>query len=79
MFLNMMMGRRMNNTDREKEIQEAFSVFDRDGNGFFSAAEIQRVMNNLGEKLTDEEANEIVAYADMDGDCKINFKGKQSS
>jgi hypothetical protein len=31
-------------------------VFDKDGNGFISAAELRHVMTNLGEKLTDEEA-----------------------
>ena len=30
-------------------------VFDKDGNGFISAAELRHVMTNLGEKLTDEE------------------------
>ena len=27
-------------------------VFDRDGNGFISSAELRHVMTNLGEKLT---------------------------
>lgn len=27
-------------------------VFDKDGNGFISAAELRHVMTNLGEKLT---------------------------
>ena len=30
-------------------------MFDKDGNGFISAAELRHVMTNLGEKLTDEE------------------------
>merc|ERR1711898_82187 len=34
-----------------KEIKEAFKVFDKDGNGFISAAELRHVMTNLGEKL----------------------------
>ena len=32
-------------------------VFDKDGNGFISAAELRHVMTNLGEKLTDEEVS----------------------
>ena len=45
----------MKDTDTEEELIEAFKVFDRDGNGFISAAELRHVMTNLGEKLTDEE------------------------
>ena len=41
----------------EEEIREAFRVFDKDGNGFISAAELRHVMTNLGEKLTDEEVS----------------------
>jgi calmodulin len=42
-----------------QEIKEAFKVFDKDGNGFISAAELRHVMTNLGEKLTDEEVDEM--------------------
>jgi calmodulin len=41
--------------DTEEDIIEAFRVFDKDGNGTISAAELRHVMTNLGEKLTDEE------------------------
>ena len=37
-----------------------FSVFDKDGNGYISAAELRHVMTNLGEKLTDEEVDEMI-------------------
>ena len=37
-----------------EEIIEVYEVFDRDGNGFISAADLRHVMTNLGEKLTDE-------------------------
>lgn len=45
----------------------------RDGNGFISASEIKHVMTNLGEKLTEEEVDEMLKEADIDGDGQINF------
>jgi calmodulin len=45
--------------DTEDDIIEAFRVFDKDGNGTISAAELRHVMTNLGEKLTDEEVRRI--------------------
>ena len=38
-----MMARKMKDTDSEEEIKEAFRVFDKDGNGFISAAELRHV------------------------------------
>ena len=43
-------------------------MFDKDGNGYISAAELRHVMTNLGEKLTDEEVDEMIREADIDGD-----------
>ena len=65
-FLSLM-ARKMKDTDTEEELIEAFKVFDRDGNGFISAAELRHVMTNLGEKLTDEEVDEMIREADVDG------------
>ena len=64
----------MQDTDTEEELIEAFKVFDRDGNGFISAAELRHVMTNLGEKLTDEEVDEMIREADVDGDGQINYE-----
>ena len=65
----------MKETDSEEEIKEAFRVFDKDGNGFISAAELRHVMTNLGEKLTDEEVDEMIREADIDGDGQVNYEG----
>ena len=73
-----MMARKMKDTDSEEEIREAFRVFDKDGNGFISAAELRHVMTNLGEKLTDEEVDEMIREADIDGDGQVNYEGQFS-
>ncbi|GAB2275037.1 Calnexin-like [Dionaea muscipula] len=72
-FLNLM-ARKMKDTDSEEELKEAFRVFDKDQNGFISAAELRHVMTNLGEKLTDEEVDEMIREADVDGDGQINYE-----
>ena len=72
-----MMARKMKDTDSEEEIREAFRVFDKDGNGFISAAELRHVMTNLGEKLTDEEVDEMIREADIDGDGQVNYEGNK--
>ena len=71
-----MMSKKMKDVDSEEEIREAFRVFDKDGNGFISAAELRHVMTNLGEKLTDEEVDEMIREADIDGDGQVNYDGK---
>ncbi|RIB17664.1 hypothetical protein C2G38_2131912 [Gigaspora rosea] len=72
-FLNMM-ARKVKDSDAEEELKEAFKVFDKDNNGLISAAELRQVMNNIGEKLTDEEIDEMIHEADVDGDGQINYE-----
>ena len=72
-FLSLM-ARKMKDTDTEEELIEAFKVFDRDGNSFISAVELRHVMTNLGEKLTDEEVDEMIREADVDGDGQTNYE-----
>nr|AAC68891.1 VU91C calmodulin [synthetic construct] len=69
-----LMSRQLKSNDSEQELLEAFRVFDKDGNGFISAAELRHVMTNLGEKLTDEEVDEMIREADVDGDGQVNYE-----
>ncbi|XP_022247704.1 calmodulin-A-like [Limulus polyphemus] len=69
-----MMSKKMKESDREEELCEAFRVFDRDGDGYISATELRHVMTNLGEKLTDDEVEDMIKEADLDGDGLVNYK-----
>ncbi|CAL9104645.1 unnamed protein product [Musa textilis] len=73
-FLNLMASKLNQETDSEDELREAFKVFDKDQNGFISATELRNVMISLGEKLTDEEAAQMIREADLDGDGQVNFE-----
>ena len=68
------MANKVKDEDSEEEIREAFRVFDKDGNGVISPAELRHVLGNIGEKLTDDEIDEIMRDADEDGDELINYE-----
>ncbi|ODQ78637.1 hypothetical protein BABINDRAFT_172009 [Babjeviella inositovora NRRL Y-12698] len=68
-----MMARKMKDTDSEAEIAEAFKVFDRNGDGKISAAELRHVLTSIGEKLTDAEVDEMIREADADNDGEIDI------
>ena len=49
----------------DEEIQGCFDSFDLDGNGFISAAEIAQCFRKLGEKVTDQEIDEMIKMCDL--------------
>ena len=51
-----------------------FLVYDKDGDGFISAAELKQTMTDLGQELTDEEVDEMMREADIDGDGQVSFE-----
>ena len=69
-----MMEKRKNEADTEQEIINAFRVFDKDGNGLISKAELTNIMSILGDTLTNEEIEEMIIEADVDGDGFINYE-----
>ena len=56
------------------EFMEAFKTFDREGQGFISAAEVRHVLSSLGERLTDEEVDKIFKFTETREDLEGNIK-----
>lgn len=51
-------------------------VFDKNNDGLISSTELRHVMTNLGERLSEEEVDDMIKEADSDGDGMVNYEGK---
>ena len=69
-----MMEKRKDEVDTEQEIINAFRVFDKDGNGLISKAQLTTILATLGDTLSNEEIEEMIIEADVDGDGFINYE-----
>ena len=69
-----MMKKKKTKKEEEREIIEAFRVFDVDGDGYVTAVELRKVMAKLGEHLTDDDVDSMIIAADADGDGRVDFK-----
>jgi calcium-dependent protein kinase len=56
-----------------EKLQAAFRMFDKDGSGLISAAEIKEVLG-FGKTLSEEAVNEIIKQVDENGDGEISFE-----
>ncbi|OWF34590.1 Calmodulin, striated muscle [Mizuhopecten yessoensis] len=73
-FLHLV-AKRLQEADIETGLVEAFRLFDKDGNGFLTANELQSVVATSGESLTTEEVDMLMNEADVNNDGKVNYKG----
>lgn len=68
-----LMLHRVQDSEVEQEILEAFQMFDLDGDGFITVEELKSGMEQLGESITLEEAREMIQAADDNNDGRIDF------
>ncbi|PIN19727.1 Calmodulin and related proteins (EF-Hand superfamily) [Handroanthus impetiginosus] len=57
-----------------KELKEAFDLYDKDKNGKISASELHAVLRSLGEKCSIKDCERMISSFDVDEDGCINFE-----
>lgn len=57
-----------------EEFIRGFQVFDKEGNGFIGAGELRYVLTQLGEKMTDEEVDELLKGVQVGPDGNVNYE-----
>ena len=68
-----MMVKKMQESDTENEIREAYRVFDKERTGVIAVSEMRLILSNLPEKLSEEEIEEMLATADRDGNGSFSY------
>ena len=62
-------------TDTELGTLEAFRVFDKERTGFISKGELKNIIMNLGETMSEEEADELLQEAEVNADGNVDYMG----
>ena len=55
------------------EFKEAFSMFDKDGDGTITTKELGTVMRSLGQNPTEGEVQDMINEVDADGSGAVEF------
>lgn len=61
---------------KEKKLMTKYMLSFFSGNGYINATELRHIMTTLGERLTNDEVEEMIKEADVDGDGTINYEGQ---
>lgn len=61
-----------------EEYCRGFQVFDKDMTGFIGVGQLKYILTNLGEKMTDEEVDELLKAVDTSSG-QVNYTGECES
>lgn len=60
----------------QKELKEAFRLYDKQGNGFIPTTCLREILRELDDQLTDQELNMMIEEIDSDGSGTVDFDGE---
>uniref|UniRef100_F6SI13 EF-hand domain-containing protein n=1 Tax=Monodelphis domestica TaxID=13616 RepID=F6SI13_MONDO len=67
-----LMTKKMAERNVEEEIQKAFPFFDDEDTGTITLKSLKRVASELGEKVSEEELQDMIDHADLNGDGEVD-------
>lgn len=60
----------------QKELKEAFRLYDKAGNGYIPTSCLKEILRELDDQLTDRELDGMIEEIDTDGSGTVDFDGK---
>lgn len=66
------MTKKMLDRKRHTQMLEKFPLFDSSNTGYISAADLRSLAETLGDTVTDEQLEQMISLADLDGDAKVS-------
>lgn len=68
------MSSKTRDVESEDNIVEAFQVFDKDGKGYISAAELRNILTNMGDRLNEDQVNQMLREALASEDGNLDYR-----
>jgi len=69
------LGMRRNSREYDEDtLKEAFEAIDKDKSGTIDQDELKTAISNCEKNLSDAKVDEMMKFADADGDGKVNFQ-----
>jgi len=69
-----LMAHKMKNESTDEVIAAAFQTFDHNGDGKISTNEMRSILVNLGEPVSGNDVEQVIAAVDTDGDGSIDYR-----
>jgi len=60
----------------QKELREAFRLYDKQGNGFIPTTCLKEILKELDDQLTEQELDIMIEEIDSDGSGTVDFDGE---